>query len=73
MLLQIRVALLQITTMCYYELRQLYQIITNYGNTLLQITACITNYDVITNYAVTLKNSVKEFAFSKNAVHLRLY
>ena len=38
MLLQIRVALLQITTMCYYELRQLYQIITNYGNTLLQIT-----------------------------------
>ena len=32
MLLQITAALLQITTMCYYKLRQLYQIITNYGS-----------------------------------------
>ena len=28
-------------------------VITNYGNTLLQITAGITIYDVITNYVVT--------------------
>ena len=53
MLLQITAALLQITTMCYYKLRQLYQIITNYCNTSLQITAGITNYDVTTNYGVT--------------------
>ena len=32
MLLQITAALLQITTMCYYKLRQHYQIITNYGS-----------------------------------------
>ena len=56
MLLQIPTALLQITTMCYYKLRQLHQIITNYGNTLLQITAGTTIYDVITNYVVTLAN-----------------
>ena len=42
MLLQIAIALLQITTICYYKLRQLL--------VLLQITAGITNYDVITNY-----------------------
>ena len=29
-------------------------VIANYGNTLLQITACITNCDVITNYAATI-------------------
>ena len=28
-------------------------VITNYDNTFLQITAGITNYDVITNYVVT--------------------
>ena len=28
-------------------------VITNYGNTLLQITAGITIYDVITNYILT--------------------
>ena len=28
----ITAALLQITAMCYYKLRQLYQVITNYGN-----------------------------------------
>ena len=53
MLLQITAALLQITAMYYYKLRQLYQIITNYGSfwcyyelrqvlqftTLLQITS----------------------------------
>ena len=76
-LLQITAALLKITTVCYYKLRELYyklrqQVITNYGsfmkllqiaaafgvitnynNTSLQITAGITNYDVITNYVVT--------------------
>ena len=30
MLFQITAALLHITTMCYYKLRQLYQVITNY-------------------------------------------
>ena len=63
MLLQITAALLQIKTMFHFKLRQLYQIITNYGsfwcyyNTLLQITAGITNYDVITNYVVTAFSS----------------
>ena len=32
MLLQITAALLQITVMYYYKLRQLYEIITNYGS-----------------------------------------
>ena len=63
MLLQITAALLQITTICYYKLWQFYQIITNYssfwcyynyGNTLLQITAGITIYDIITNHIITL-------------------
>ena len=31
-----------------------FRVITNYGNTLLQITADITIYGVITNYVVTL-------------------
>ena len=44
MLLQITAALLQITTMCCYKLRQLL--------VLLQITASITNYEIITNYVV---------------------
>ena len=29
-------------------------VITNYGNTLLEITASITIYDIITNYVVTV-------------------
>ena len=73
-------ALLQITTVRYYKLGQLYYklwqcvianygnfikllqimaafgVITNYGNTLLQITAGITIYDVITNLVVTMGN-----------------
>ena len=69
MLLQIKAALLQIKAKCYHKLRQLYYklrqcvlqitaasgIITNSGNTLLQITVGITNYDIITNYVVTLQ------------------
>ena len=35
-------------------------VITNYDNTFLQITAGITNYDVITNYVVT-QESLKWF------------
>ena len=35
------------------QIRAAFGVITNYGNTLLQITAGITIYDVITNYVVT--------------------
>ena len=59
-LLQITAALLQITAICCYKLRQLYQIITNYGSfwcysKLRQhiITVGSTIYDVIRNYVVT--------------------
>ena len=41
--------------MCYYKLRQLYQIITNYGSfwCYYKLRQDITNYNVITNYVVT--------------------
>ena len=38
-------------------------VITNYSNTLLQITAVITNYDVITNYVVTIFNQETRITF----------
>ena len=46
----------KLTTMCYYKSLQItavFGVITNYDNTLLKITAGITNYEVITNYVVT--------------------
>ena len=39
-------------------------VITNYGNILLQITAGITNYDVITNYVVSYLDTQKFWATS---------
>ena len=65
MLLQITAGLLQVTTISYYKLRQLYQIIITYGNALLQITADITNYDVITNYVETVSTSSSQIIFEK--------
>ena len=88
----VNAALLQITVVSYYKLRQIYYklrqsvilnygsfitnydnvlldgsfvkllqitaafgVITSYGNILLQITACVTQYGVITHYVVTGK------------------
>ena len=62
MLLQITTALFQIRQCVitnygsFIKLLQItatFGVITNYGNTLLQIIAGITIYDVITNYVVT--------------------
>ena len=39
-----------------------FDVIINYGNTLLQITAGITIYDVVTNYVVTAISSSCFFA-----------
>ena len=68
--------LLQITAKCYYKLRQLnYKLrqsviwcYYNYDTTLLQITACIINYDVITNYvtiycSTTFRSSPSQMFF----------
>ena len=48
MLLKITAALLQITRMCYYKLRQLYQIITNYDNFWCYYKL---RHHIITNYS----------------------
>ena len=38
-----------------FKITAVFGVNTNYGNTLLQIAAGITNYDVVTNCVVTLK------------------
>ena len=43
--------------------------ITNYGNTLLQVTAGITIYDVITNYVVTATEAI--FSFFVRPYHVK--
>ena len=57
-LLQITTVLLQNTTVGDYKLRQLYY---KLQQMLLQITAGITNYDVITSYVLTNVTEEKHF------------
>ena len=57
-LLQITAVLLQNTTVGDFKLRQFYY---KLQQTLLQITAGITNYDVITNYVLTNVTEEKHF------------
>ena len=71
-LFQITAALLQITTMCYYKLRQLYQIIANYGSFWCYYKL---QQRIITNYGryyklrrhYELHRNSREYGFSINS------
>ena len=67
----------------YYSFIKLLQItaafgvIINYGNTLLQITADITNYDVITNYVLLegslLESFIKEHCSANKELNISVF
>ena len=53
----------------FLQITAAFGIITNYGNTLLQITAGIAIYDVITNYVVTATEAI--FSFFVRPYHVK--